>query len=561
MCWIVTHRPGHAAVRMARWRPCPMPSASRTSRPRVSRRTRRPRPARRRAGDRRCPRTPRISSSRPAVTAARVRTALAAIDDDGAAHEADEDARASTRSAPARRRVRGRRRAPGLAAGRPCGLRRRRRVGGGDRGGRRRPSDAARGLLRHGRGRPPRRRRDAVTAPPSRPARLGARRGPPEGALPGAGAVVAHGRRRRRRESPYRALIRESARGAGRPATPPSRPTTGSGSGAGDVERWSTGTLEAWQDAVTEPARARGEPPIEPWDWWWRAGRRNASWRAPPARARLRRQPRVLRVARRRPRCAQRPPRHHAACRAPARPGGLHDLRRATPASRDGTWSPGEPRCSSHTSTAASSTSRSCSTRRGTRSTSPRSGRDRRSPTGRTRTGSPRPSRSWSRYDAAEPAWQRRWLPGRPEVPVATSIRCLVRLGGPRRRLGAVRGPDADRPFAPPERGVDRDHVDVAGDRAAPRVVVVGDARAAVQEAGYMGNYAVGAVVATALRAAIRRARGDWPLATPAGTRGSPTRSTASGRSVGAGAIRYVFPYLTGSVPYCSPAPRSSPKR
>ena len=36
-----------------------------------------------------------------------------------------------------------------------------------------------------------------------------------------------------------------------------------------------------------------------------------------------------------------------------------------------------------------------------------------------------------------------------------------------------------------------------------------------VQEAGYMGNYAVGAVVATMLRAAIREARGDWLAGDP----------------------------------------------
>ncbi len=30
--------------------------------------------------------------------------------------------------------------------------------------------------------------------------------------------------------------------------------------------------LDAWRDAVAAPAARRGEPPIEPWDWWWRAG-------------------------------------------------------------------------------------------------------------------------------------------------------------------------------------------------------------------------------------------------------------------------------------------------
>jgi hypothetical protein len=36
-----------------------------------------------------------------------------------------------------------------------------------------------------------------------------------------------------------------------------------------------------------------------------------------------------------------------------------------------------------------------------------------------------------------------------------------------------------------------------------------------VQEAGYMANYALGAVLAAALRSAIRAARGDWLAGDP----------------------------------------------
>ena len=36
---------------------------------------------------------------------------------------------------------------------------------------------------------------------------------------------------------------------------------------ADDIEAWVTTALEGWRTAFVEPARARGEPPVEPWDW------------------------------------------------------------------------------------------------------------------------------------------------------------------------------------------------------------------------------------------------------------------------------------------------------
>ena len=133
-------------------------------------------------------------------------------------------------------------------------------------------------------------------------------------------------------------------------------------------------------------------------------------------------------------------------------------------------------------------------------------------------------------YDAADPAWPRRWLPGRAEVPLPTSLRDWYALGGPRRRVGAVRGAHADGPVAAPERGLDRDHLDLARDRAPSGVVVVGDARAARPGGRLHGQ--------------LRRRLGAWrrrsaprsggpaatgSAATRAGTRGSRTRSTGSG--------------------------------
>ena len=72
--------------------------------------------------------------------------------------------------------------------------------------------------------------------------------------------------------SPYRALVRESAQRWAGGGSPVAANEAALGLATGDVERWATATLDAWREAVVEPARARGEPPIEPWDWWWRAG-------------------------------------------------------------------------------------------------------------------------------------------------------------------------------------------------------------------------------------------------------------------------------------------------
>jgi hypothetical protein len=88
--------------------------------------------------------------------------------------------------------------------------------------------------------------------------------------------------------SPYQALVRESAaRWAGAPpdrrqrvgARPPGR--RGRVVGGGDARRLARRGRGA--------ARARGEPPVEPWDWWWVAGEADRTLRPSSPRAPVRR--------------------------------------------------------------------------------------------------------------------------------------------------------------------------------------------------------------------------------------------------------------------------------
>ena len=118
-------------------------------------------------------------------------------------------------------------------------------------------------------------------------------------------------------------------------------------------------------------------------------------------------------------------------------------------------------------------------------------------------------------YDAADPAWQRRWLPGRPEVPEAASIRAWYASVV----LDAAWALFEVRMLTDPSRRPNEVWTEITstwlGIAPHPEWSWWAMRGQLVQEAGYMGNYAVGAVVATALRAAIRRARGDWLAGDP----------------------------------------------
>jgi hypothetical protein len=72
--------------------------------------------------------------------------------------------------------------------------------------------------------------------------------------------------------APYLALIREASQEARRGRSRLAANAAGLGVGTGEIRSWAEGVLEAWRDAVVAPARAAGEPPVEPWDWWWLAG-------------------------------------------------------------------------------------------------------------------------------------------------------------------------------------------------------------------------------------------------------------------------------------------------
>jgi hypothetical protein len=64
--------------------------------------------------------------------------------------------------------------------------------------------------------------------------------------------------------SPYRELVRAAA--AGRTPGPWAANATALGIQAADIERWCVAILEAWSGT------SASEPSIEPWDWWWLAG-------------------------------------------------------------------------------------------------------------------------------------------------------------------------------------------------------------------------------------------------------------------------------------------------
>jgi hypothetical protein len=72
--------------------------------------------------------------------------------------------------------------------------------------------------------------------------------------------------------SPYRVMVRETAEAWASGDSRVSQNARALGVEPGAVETWATTILAAWRAAVVEPGRRAGEAPVEPWDWWWRAG-------------------------------------------------------------------------------------------------------------------------------------------------------------------------------------------------------------------------------------------------------------------------------------------------
>lgn len=72
--------------------------------------------------------------------------------------------------------------------------------------------------------------------------------------------------------SPYRVMVRETADAWAAGDSRVSANEAALGVEPRAVEAWATTILAAWRAAVVEPGRRADEAPVEPWDWWWRAG-------------------------------------------------------------------------------------------------------------------------------------------------------------------------------------------------------------------------------------------------------------------------------------------------
>jgi Zn-dependent oligopeptidase len=112
--------------------------------------------------------------------------------------------------------------------------------------------------------------------------------------------------------------------------------------------------------------------------------------------------------------------------------------------------------------------------------------------------------------DLTEPAWLRRWLPGAQVVPEATAIRCRYADVV----LDAAWAVFELRMHAAPGRRPNDVWTEITGTwlGIAPHPewswwAIRGQL---VESPGYMSNYAIGAVLATSIRAAMREALGDW---------------------------------------------------
>jgi hypothetical protein len=313
--------------------------------------------------------------------------------------------------------------------------------------------------------------------------------------------------------SPYRALVRESAGSWAAGRSPIAANETALGLAPGTVEAWARATLEAWRDAVVEPARARGEAAIEPWDWWWRAGE------ADRALAGSLRPERVFEVNRRvyatlgadlealgvRLDTTPRPGR-------PPVPVATTEFGGRPHRRPDGTWSPGAPTILASYVDGGLGDLMELVHETGHAIH-----------IGSIRT---RPAfADWPDSDAltealaelvaldvSEPAWQDRWLSGAlgTAPPVSAAHRCRYAAVV----LDAAWALFEIRLHADPGRRPN----DVWTELTAGELGIAPHPEWSwwairgqlVADPGYMANYAIGAVLAADLRAAIRAARGDW---------------------------------------------------
>jgi hypothetical protein len=297
--------------------------------------------------------------------------------------------------------------------------------------------------------------------------------------------------------SPYRRLIAlDATRGDELPAA---REASLAGVPPDSLEPWLLAILAAWRAAAPDSV-------IEPWDWYYSAGR--------PARELGSRVPRERLVAL-----------NAAVYRAAGADLRALNVRYdlephegktrvafcPSARGRDGPMDAGRrasPRCSPPTAPVGSTISPSCCTRPGTRFTSPRSAPGPRSPTGRTATPSPRRWPTSSHSTWRSPPWQWRWLGD--SVPLADGLR--ARYGGivldvawSLFELRMLREPSAD-----PNEVWTRLTSEYLRVRPHPELSWWAMRGQLVDSPGYMMNYAVGAMLIAALRARTVERHGPW---------------------------------------------------
>ena len=140
--------------------------------------------------------------------------------------------------------------------------------------------------------------------------------------------------------------------------------------------------------------------------------------------------------------------------------------------------------------------------------------------------------------DTAEPEWQRRWLgPGAPDVPIAAAMReryAAVALDAAWALFEIELHRDPDRRPSDVWTEITSDWLGIARHPEWSWWAMRGQL---VQEPGYMANYAIGAVIAADLRAALRRDRGDWVGGDPGWYRDVSERLYRFGRERSSGEV------------------------
>jgi hypothetical protein len=319
-----------------------------------------------------------------------------------------------------------------------------------------------------------------------------------------------------RQASPYRAFLRESAGRWAAGRSPIAANAAALGVAVTEIESWAESTLAAWRDAVVMPARVRGDPPLEPWDWWWHAGEADRALRASLPLDRVLGLNRAVYGALGADLDALHV--HLDVTPRPTRPPvavafttfGARPHRRP-----DGAWDPGRPTVlASYTGGGLGELTELIH----------ETGHAIHIAGIRTRPG----FADWPDSDAltealaelvsldtAEPAWLRRWLPEAPEIPESAALRCRyadVALDAAWALLEIRLHADPDRCPNDAWTEITSRYLGIVPHPEWSWWAMRGQL---VQEPGYMANYAIGAVLAAELRNAIREARGDWTSGDP----------------------------------------------